>query len=444
MASAVLRDELDCSICLDIFRDPVSLRCGHNFCRVCIHHVLDTQDESGVYSCPECREEFQERPALMRNLALRNIMENFLFTNQPTQTENGIFCAYCVDSPVPAIKSCLLCEASLCEKHLRVHSKSAEHVLTEPSTNLEDRTCSVHKELLEYYCFEDAMPICSTCYLFGGHRRHQVDLLDDASEKKKAILRNVLQELTTKREATDKRVQSLQDHKREAQVKAACVTERVTALFTGMRRQLDDLEKKLLSELCRQEEQMSLSVSDLIKNLELKTEELTEKIRHLQMTFDIQDSLNFLRESGSGELWEDKTGGDGMAHIVTDLDEGLISDTLHRDLEEIMSGVKKMFYVEQKSEDFTNPTKMEPEQQANTSLFSLLPIHRLFNGDTEKWNLFHSREPPRASSVPAPSVAREPVLVFESPFSSSRSDNKGLFSSIPDVTLPTWNSWLKK
>ncbi|XP_075711725.1 E3 ubiquitin/ISG15 ligase TRIM25-like [Rhinoderma darwinii] len=442
MASAILRDELDCSICLDIFRDPVTLRCGHNFCRVCIDQFLDTRDESGLYSCPECREEFRERPALLRNITLCNIVRNFLFT-QPDKEQTGICCTYCVDSAEPAVKSCLHCEASLCDKHLRVHSKAAEHVLSEPSTSLENRKCSIHKKLLEYYCFEDATPVCATCYLFGGHRRHQVEMLNEASEKKKEILRNVLQELTTKREETEERVQSLQDHKREAQGKTACLTERVTVLFRDLRRRVDDLEERILSEISRQDEQVSLSVLDLIKNLEMKTEELTEKIRHLQMACNLQDSLAFLRESGSRSRWDVTTGGDAMAHIASDLDEGLISDTLHRDLDDIVSGVKKMFHVQKKSDDITDP-KMAPEEQDKASVFSLLPIHRLFHGEKEKWSLFHSREPQRAQPVPAPSVAQEPFLVFESPFTPSRSKKKGLFSNIPDVTLPTWENWLKK
>ncbi|XP_075188218.1 E3 ubiquitin/ISG15 ligase TRIM25-like [Anomaloglossus baeobatrachus] len=208
MASADLSDELLCSICLSIFKDPVTLKCGHNFCRVCIDLVLDTQDKFGLYSCPACRGEFQERPALIRNINLHNVAECFL----PEQEEiNGICCTYCVDSPVPAVRSCLLCEASLCEKHLRVHNKSPEHILSDPSTSLEKRKCSVHKKILEYYCTEDAACICVSCSLTGEHRGHRVEMLDEASEKKKEKLRNVLQKLTTKREKTEERVQSLEE-----------------------------------------------------------------------------------------------------------------------------------------------------------------------------------------------------------------------------------------
>ncbi|CAI9623681.1 unnamed protein product, partial [Staurois parvus] len=131
MASANLRAELECPICLNIYTDPVMLGCGHNYCRGCIDRVLDTQEGSGGYSCPECREKFQERPALQKNRKLRNIVENFLST-QPEPEESGVFCTYCIHAPVPAVKSCLHCEASLCINHLKVHSKSPEHILSDP------------------------------------------------------------------------------------------------------------------------------------------------------------------------------------------------------------------------------------------------------------------------------------------------------------------------
>ncbi|XP_073492758.1 uncharacterized protein [Aquarana catesbeiana] len=66
MASATVREELTCSICLDVYRDPVSLRCGHYFCRDCIETALDTQ-EGGRYTCPECRGKHPKRPNLKQN-----------------------------------------------------------------------------------------------------------------------------------------------------------------------------------------------------------------------------------------------------------------------------------------------------------------------------------------------------------------------------------------
>ncbi|XP_063785116.1 E3 ubiquitin/ISG15 ligase TRIM25-like [Pseudophryne corroboree] len=348
MASADLRQELDCSICLSIYTDPVTLRCGHNFCRVCIDHMLDTQEEwKEEYTCPECRAEFRRRPVLQRNITLCNIVESFLST-RPDQEDTGIFCTYCVDSPVPAAKSCLLCEASLCDKHLRVHSKSAEHVLCDPTTALGNRKCSVHKKVLEYYCTEDAACICVSCSLAGEHQGHHVEMLDEAFKKKKEKLRNVLQKLTTKRAETEKRVQRLQERRREEQGKAAGVTETVTALFRDIRRQLEDLEKRVLSEISRQEQRVSFSVSDLIQQLEIKKDELSGKMRHIEELCNMSDPVTVLQEPDTGDLCdtEDTERHDNQVHGAGDLDVGLISGTLHT-LFNIITGINIGIYVQQ-------------------------------------------------------------------------------------------------
>ncbi|KAM5125954.1 nuclear factor 7, ovary-like [Mantella aurantiaca] len=148
MTSVDLRAELKCSICKNIYKDPVMLHCGHSFCRVCIDRMLDTQKDSGDYFCPICRKRSKSRPVLQKNIALHIIAQRY-------QKESEVFCTYCVDSPVPAVKACLLCDAYLCDKHLTAHNKAPEHVLSDPITSLQTRKCPTHKELIQYYCIED-------------------------------------------------------------------------------------------------------------------------------------------------------------------------------------------------------------------------------------------------------------------------------------------------
>ncbi|KAM5194233.1 E3 ubiquitin/ISG15 ligase TRIM25-like [Mantella aurantiaca] len=344
MASADLGKELECSICLDYYKDPVILECGHNYCRDCIGRVLDIQEESGGYSCPECKQMFGRRPALQRNLKLRNIVENFLST-QPDEEYTGVSCTYCIHTPVPAVKSCLHCEASLCDNHLKVHSKSPEHVLCDPTTSLEDRKCSVHKKILEYYCTEDSACICVSCSLAGEHRGHQVETLDEASDMRKKKLRNVLQRLMTETEETERRVQSLQERRRKVQGKAAKEMQRVTALFRDLRRRLEDLEKRVLSEISGQAERISLSLSDIIQQLEIKKDELSRKMRHIEELCNMTDPLTVLQESHTGDLCDTEDGDDEvrerhdrLLHDGGDLDVAGISLTLHTGLSDIMSG----------------------------------------------------------------------------------------------------------
>ncbi|XP_068120732.1 E3 ubiquitin/ISG15 ligase TRIM25-like [Hyperolius riggenbachi] len=339
MASADLSKDLECTLCLDIFTDPVTLRCGHNFCRGCIDRVLDTQEGSGGYSCPECREGLMERPALLRNIALSNIAESFLST-QPDQEETGVCCTYCIHSAVPAVMSCLHCKASLCDNHLRVHSKAPEHVLCVPNISLQNRKCSVHKKSLEYYCTEDAAFICVYCSA-KNHRRHRVETLAAASEKKKKKLRNDLPKLMADTKEAKKRVQSLEERRRKAQDKADGETKRVTVLFRDLRRRLDNLEKRVLSDIIRQAQQVSQSYNDVIQQLEIKEEKLSRKIRHIEELCNMTDPLAVLQESDTGDLCdkEDRKRHDKQLNDGGDLDVAGISHTLHIGLSDIMSGV---------------------------------------------------------------------------------------------------------
>ncbi|XP_075425862.1 E3 ubiquitin/ISG15 ligase TRIM25-like [Ascaphus truei] len=302
MACADLREELNCPICLSIYTSPVMLSCGHNFCRDCIGEVLDSQEGSRVYTCPECRAEFPERPALQRIRKLCNIVERFLST-QPEQEEAVIFCSYCFDSRVAAVKTCLLCDASLCANHLKIHSKSLKHVLVEPTASLENRNCSIHNELLKYQCSEDKAYICGSCCLAGEHKGHQVELLNEASDKKKETLRNVLEKLITKRDETQKRVQMLQEHTRVVPVKAAGIKDKVTALFGDLIEEMKVREKRVLSEVIRQEEQVLLQVSGLIQQLEIEKDELSRKVLDIEKLCNITDPLTVLKgcESVSAE-----------------------------------------------------------------------------------------------------------------------------------------------
>ncbi|XP_073468530.1 E3 ubiquitin-protein ligase TRIM39-like [Aquarana catesbeiana] len=319
MASAELKKDLECPICLNTFTDPVMLKCGHNFCQDCIGRVLDTQEGSGGYSCPKCREKFQKRPELEPNMRLRNILD--LLSAQPSQGYAGVF-TYYIDTPIPAVISDL------------------------------NRKCSVHKKLLEYYCTEDSTLICASCSLDGEHRGHQVETLGEASAMKKRRLRNVLQKLITGKEETEKRVESLQEHRRKVQGKADDETERVAALFRDLRRHLDDLEKRVQSEIYGQAELVSLSLSDIIQQLEIKKEELSRKMGDIEKLCNMTDPLTVLQKSDTGDLCdtedgddEDRERHDRLLHDGGDLDLVGISHTLHTGLSDIMSWVNVQKYT---------------------------------------------------------------------------------------------------
>ncbi|XP_068121888.1 E3 ubiquitin/ISG15 ligase TRIM25-like [Hyperolius riggenbachi] len=236
--------------------------------------------------------------------------------------------------------SCLLCDASLCDIHLRVHSKAPEHVLCDPNTSLQNRKCSVHKKILEYYCTEDAAYICVYC-LAREHGGHQVEILEYASDKKKKKLRHDLQELMAETKKAEKRVQSLEEHRRKAQETAVSETKELITLFRDVKTWLEDLEIRALNEITRWAQQVSLLYDDVIRLMETKKEELSRKMRHIEELCNMTDPLTVLQESDTGDLCdtEDSERHEKQLHDGGDLDVAGISHTLHTGLSDIMSGV---------------------------------------------------------------------------------------------------------
>lgn len=167
--SQLSEEQLQCSICLSIFTDPVSTPCGHNFCMGCIGEYWDTIKN---YQCPMCKEKFNERPFLKINTAFREVVNNFKKTQGQVKPE--VPCDICTGLRGTAVKSCLVCLVSYCEAHLEPHQRVPvlkKHTLIEPLKNLEERMCNKHGRLLELFCKDDNMCVCQFC-TDTDHKNH--------------------------------------------------------------------------------------------------------------------------------------------------------------------------------------------------------------------------------------------------------------------------------
>ncbi|XP_071381484.1 E3 ubiquitin-protein ligase TRIM21-like [Centroberyx affinis] len=79
-ASSLLSEEhFLCPICLDVFTDPVTTPCGHNFCKNCITQYWDI---NAPCQCPMCKEVFNARPKLRVNTFISEMAAQFRKSTQ--------------------------------------------------------------------------------------------------------------------------------------------------------------------------------------------------------------------------------------------------------------------------------------------------------------------------------------------------------------------------
>ncbi|XP_072311838.1 E3 ubiquitin-protein ligase TRIM21-like [Eucyclogobius newberryi] len=73
-----------CSICLEVFSEPVSIPCGHNFCKRCICKAWAPE---GPCTCPLCNRSYDRRPEIMVNYLVLEMVSEFRRSSLPHMVE---------------------------------------------------------------------------------------------------------------------------------------------------------------------------------------------------------------------------------------------------------------------------------------------------------------------------------------------------------------------
>lgn len=160
-------DRFVCSICLNVFSDPVTTPCGHNFCRTCLSQHWDRSD---LCHCPTCNKRFHVRPEFATNTVIAEISVQIkkrkVETLEDADAAGQVKCDVCTDVKFSALMSCLVCLTSYCEAHLEPHQRVPSlmrHKLIDPVENLEERMCEKHERIMEFFCRDDQVCICLLC-----------------------------------------------------------------------------------------------------------------------------------------------------------------------------------------------------------------------------------------------------------------------------------------
>ncbi|XP_026016096.1 tripartite motif-containing protein 16-like [Astatotilapia calliptera] len=297
------RKTFSCSICLDLLKDPVTTTCGHSYCRNCIKSFWDEEDRKGIHSCPQCRKTFTPRPVLEKNAMFAALVEQLKKTGLQAAPADHCYagpedvaCDVCTGRKLKAIKSCLSCPASYCEKHLQPHYDAAplkKHKLVAPSKKLQENICSRHDEVMKIFCRTDQQSICYLCTI-DEHKGHEtVPAAAERTEKQKEleVRRLNIQQRIQERE---KDVKLLQQEVEAINGSADKTVEDSEKMFTELIRLLQKRSSDVKQQVRSQQETEVSRVKELQEKLEQEIAELKRKDGELEQLSHTEDHNQFL------------------------------------------------------------------------------------------------------------------------------------------------------
>uniref|UniRef100_A0A4W5Q1J3 Uncharacterized protein n=1 Tax=Hucho hucho TaxID=62062 RepID=A0A4W5Q1J3_9TELE len=227
-----------CSICLDVFTEPVSTPCGHNFCKACISGYWDTTD---LCQCPMCKSTFCTRPELNINT------------------------------------SCLECQTSFY-----------------PVENLEDRMCKKHDRLLELFCRTDQTCVCQFCIETDHKNHHTIPLEKEFGEKKAQLVKTERQT----RQMIQERLEKVQKIKRSVEFSKKD-TQRVMTdslqVFTDLMHSIEKSKKELIEEVEEKQKAAENQAEGFIEELEQEITDLRRRSTELEQLSHTEDHLHLLQ-----------------------------------------------------------------------------------------------------------------------------------------------------
>ncbi|XP_041799355.1 tripartite motif-containing protein 16-like [Chelmon rostratus] len=315
------RETFSCSICLDLLKDPVAIPCGHSYCMNCIKSFWDGEDDKKIYSCPQCRQNFTPRPVLLKNTMLAVLVEELKKTELQAAPADHCYagpedvaCDFCTGRKLKALKSCLVCLVSYCEKHLQPHNEVAQlkkHKLVDPSMKLQENICSRHDEVMKMFCRTDQQCICYLCSVDEHKGHNTVSAAAERTERQR--------ELEVSRQNIQQRIQDRQKDVKVLQQEVEAINrsadkavEDSEKIFTELIRHMEKRSSDMKQQLRSQQETEVRRVKELEEKLEQEITELKRKDAELQQLSHTEDHNQFLKSYPSLSRLSDASASSSM------------------------------------------------------------------------------------------------------------------------------------
>ncbi|TWW74632.1 Zinc-binding protein A33 [Takifugu flavidus] len=249
-----LRKELTCAICLDYFKDPVILKCGHSFCRFCISLHWDENGDDYGYQCPHCRTVFNKK----------SYTKNYLVQNLIAKLDD----LDCLDSSPQQAKA------------VKVDGK-----------------CEQHGEELKLYCQTDKRPICVVCCESRAHRHHDIAPSSEVMNDMKMEMKMKLMELNWQKSRYLKIITADECTRSEVRSKKQSLKEKVEADVGALVQFLLDERDSLLESLDAEEVAAMAVIEDNLKTVEMNVKAADKAIADINKHMSGKTSFESLSET---------------------------------------------------------------------------------------------------------------------------------------------------
>nr|XP_061786369.1 zinc-binding protein A33-like isoform X1 [Nerophis lumbriciformis] len=278
-----LQSELTCPVCLELFRDPVILECGHHFCQVCIVQCWEAKADE-LATCPKCRKTCGRK--LRPNSLLCNVVDS-VRRARAMDAAAGVVLLPGYDDPDGLPE----------ELEEREPGSSMGSVAS--SIGLWPRlygpdVCEEHEEKLKLYCEDDQLPICLVCGMSRDHKTHNVIPINEAFENYKDKLSVALEIVQLQSEDVSLFQKQTNEKILLIKERAGDLDEQITAEFRRLREFLQEEEERVKEKVQKQKEEK-------VTQLEEALTEATQQSSRLESTAE-QLQLKLLEEENPEQL----------------------------------------------------------------------------------------------------------------------------------------------
>ncbi|TNN64717.1 Tripartite motif-containing protein 16 [Liparis tanakae] len=299
-------DQDNCHLCKEYLRDPVSIPCGHIFCAVCLKTYWDHADHTGSYICPECKVTYSKRPTPRRMGGSRTstIQRNSESFPPPPPSPDynyagpqDVGCDICIGKKHRAVKTCLMCLASYCEKHLKPHYESntfKRHKLVDEIGHLDRQICPQHQKGLELFCRTDQMCICVLCTV-KEHKGHDMVSAEQERAEEQQRLGATQAEIQEKIHDRLKQMEELKQAVDSLKNSAHTALQECEKMFADMMRSIERMQQEMTKLIAANKRAALNNAEGHVERLTHEIADLKRRDNEITQLSRTEDHIHFIQ-----------------------------------------------------------------------------------------------------------------------------------------------------